>query len=72
MFFVFSYTSGVTEEKSTEYPSNPLEGIRRGETKPFLKAKALEAMNSGLPLELRSANLLGDWAEDQPPVSPTA
>ena len=69
MLLVFSYTSGATEEKSLSYPFNPLEGKREGESKDFLKAKALEAINFSLPLELRSANLLEAWGEPKPVVS---
>ena len=51
----------MTEEVSQSYPMNPLQGKHANETKEFLKLLALDHLNASLSVELRSANLLGDW-----------
>ena len=51
------------ELKSDKYPFNPLEGLREGETKAQLKAKALEDINSFFTQNLRCVSWLEDWEE---------
>ena len=59
----------MTWLKTAQYPFNPLEGCKEGETAAELKEKALQAINADLPVELRCISALQDWdSEGEGPV----
>ena len=51
----------MTWRKTTQYPMNPLEGLKAGETFEDLMERALEGMMSNIPQALRTASALEDW-----------
>ena len=57
----------MTWRKTPEYPMNPLEGLKEGETFEYLRERALEGMMCNIPQALRTASALEDWDELEAP-----
>ena len=57
----------MTWRKTPEYPMNPLEALKDGETLEYLRERALEGMMCNIPQALRTASALEDWDELEAP-----